>query len=124
MLHFKAFICKIILQGNEGRINYMERRFLNLSKKIQIIILICVWLLAIISFVLSGIFKANNSDAMWVIILFTILGMGFGTVGTCLFIYFITGKPQEGEEKIDQQQTTEQNDADNNNEPGEPYTQG
>ena len=87
----------------------MEKKFLSLSKTMQNVVLIVCWSIAILMFVGCSIVKVYLPNAMWLIIILTILGMLFATVSICLTIYKLAGKPIEGQE----QQITTNKEEDN-----------
>ena len=102
----------------------MEKWFLNFAKKVQIIILAVGVFLTIGIFTGAILTKAYAADLYWLTILLTCIGMAALTVSVCLFIYFITGKPQLGESTEIEEQPEPKNDQEDNQDMGEPYTQG
>ena len=86
-------------------------------------LLIVFWVVAISLFAGCILAKIYAPDLYWLAILLTCLGMFVMTISICLFIYFITGKPQLGEVKVEEENKQENND-DNNQDQGEPYTLG
>lgn len=101
----------------------MENKFLSLSRKVQIILLVSLGVLSICSFVFCSLVDSTNDNLYWLRIVLTCLGMMFGTVTVCLLIYFITGKPKEGQEEIEDNKAEDSDKQNDDQDQGEPYTQ-